>query len=85
METCNSTRIFPIITSMTNKRKKIFDKIKYHIHFPPTYENSVQETLYQPREGNVFIHKKTSIVNTTLLTPSHVEEELQRIASNFDK
>ena len=45
----------------------------------------MQETLYQPREGNVFIHKKTSIVNTTLLTPSHVEEELQRIASNFDK
>lgn len=85
MGTCSSTRIFPFITSMTNKRKKIFDKIKYHIHFPPTYENSVQETLYQPREGNVFIHKKTSIVNTTLLTPSYVEEELQRITSNFDK
>ena len=85
METCSSTRIFPIITSTTNKRKKIFDKIKYHIHFPPTYENSVQETLYQPLEGNVFIHKRTSIVNTTLLTPSYVEEELQRITSNFDK
>ena len=70
---------------MTNKRKKIFDKIKYHIHFPPTYENSVQETLYQPQEGNVFIHKKTSIVNTTLLTLSYAEEELQRITSNFDK
>ena len=38
-----------------------------------------------PEKENVFIRKSTSIVNATLLTPSHVEEELQRIASNFDK
>ena len=68
----------------TSDIQEMFVRLRY-IHFPPSYENSVQETLYQLREGNVFIHKRNSIVNTTLLTPSHVEEELQKITSNFDK
>jgi hypothetical protein len=68
----------------TSDIQEMFVRLRY-IHFPPSYENSVQETLYQPREGNVFIHKRNSIVNTTLLTLSYVEEELQRITSNFDK
>ena len=68
----------------TSDIQEMFVRLRY-IHFPPTYENSVKETLYQPREGNVFIHKRNSIVNITLLTPSYVEEKLQRITSNFDK
>jgi hypothetical protein len=68
----------------TSDIQEMFVRLRY-IHFPASYENSVQETLYQPRGGNVFIHKRNSIVNTTLLTPSYVEEELQRITSNFDK
>lgn len=61
--------------------REMFVRLR-HIHFPPNYENSVQETLYQPREGNVFIHKKTSIVNTTLLTPSYVDKESPQISIN---